>query len=102
MCRPNESICGLKCSTLPSGANDVRAGTQLAHRARECEWLEPSGVCVVEKNEHQERSTRFCGSNSVRRLRSAALSMVVTTVKPFSQTTTKSRTPYSTTVGPLE
>src|SRR5207248_6302320 len=99
MCGPNETCGFFPRDPFPSLADYFCIRHQLRDRARQSERLEclRGRVFVEVKRAHFSSRSSF-GSESSNALRSADFSVVVTSVRPSRVTTTRSFTPYRTTV----
>src|SRR6185436_16171888 len=83
---------------LPAAAHERCSGAQLRRGARQRERFElPRAGVVIEVERAHAPPLSFDGSDSINRLRSAALSVAVTSVRPSCTTTTRLSTPYITT-----
>src|SRR6185295_8237534 len=82
----------------PTLAHEECARPQLSDRPRQRERLERACARVVVEVDGAHVCSRMLRGNvSISCLRSEARSVVVTRVRPGRETTTRSRTPYSTT-----
>src|SRR5688572_11468266 len=101
MSRADEAGAAQTHRALPALAHEQRACPQLRDGSGERERLEPArGRVIIQVQIAHPRSRRSLGSESIKVLRSAERSTVVTRVRPSRVTTTRSRTPYNTTAFP--
>src|SRR5437762_10705259 len=96
--RADESSALQRGRSLPATSDQRCSCSQLGGGTRQSKRLELPGANVVVKVERAHASPfSFVGSDSISRLRSAAFSSVVTSVRPSCTTTTRLSTPYMTT-----